>query len=78
MIENSAKDILTKIAVKGQFDIEAIQLRYPVVYEESMNTVLLQECIRYNKLIDVMETSLPLLVSSSCSSLFNCNIPCLS
>lgn len=39
-------------------------MRYPVVYEESMNTVLVQECIRYNKLIDSMMTTLPLLISA--------------
>lgn len=62
MIEVAALDIATKIQSKGQFDIEGINLLYPVVYEESMNTVLLQECIRYNKLIDAMELSLPLLL----------------
>ncbi|CAN0221029.1 unnamed protein product [Ectocarpus sp. 6 AP-2014] len=55
-----AKSIEDQLTEKGgQFDIEAITMQYPVVYEESMNTVLVQECIRYNKLIDVMEQSLP-------------------
>ena len=40
------------------YDIEAVQLRYPTMYKESMNTVLTQECIRYNGLLAVMATSL--------------------
>eukprot|EP00981_Chlorochromonas_danica_P005554 scaffold1129_cov164-Ochromonas_danica.AAC.19 len=63
-VETIGKDILAKISSKGQFDIEAVSLLYPVVYEESMNTVLLQECIRYNKLIDRMEQSLPDLLKA--------------
>ena len=39
-------------------------MQYPVVYEESMNTVLAQECIRYNKLITVMELTLPELAKA--------------
>jgi len=40
------------------FDVEQIQMVYPVRYEESMNTVLVQECIRYNKIVRVMRRSL--------------------
>ena len=32
--------------------------KYPVVYDESMNTVLRQELIRYNRLIQVVRSSL--------------------
>jgi len=32
------------------FDEEVVAQKYPVVYEESMNTVLQQECMRYNTL----------------------------
>ncbi len=41
-----------------QFDIEAVQLKYPVLYEESMNTVLAQEMSRFNRLTAVMKDSL--------------------
>jgi len=47
-IERRAPDI---------FNIEDVSMRYPVRYEESMNTVLVQECIRYQKLlIEVKKT----------------------
>jgi len=40
------------------FNTEEILLKYPVVYEESMNTVLNQELTRFNKLIKVVRSSL--------------------
>jgi dynein heavy chain len=43
------------------FDMQDIQMQYPVKYEESMNTVLMQECIRYNKLLFEMASTLPAL-----------------
>ncbi|KXZ55711.1 DHC8 protein [Gonium pectorale] len=41
-----------------EFDIEAIQRRWPVKYEESLNTVLSQECSRFNKLLAILHESL--------------------
>jgi dynein heavy chain, axonemal len=49
IIADRAKDIQKKMP--ALYDIEAIQMKYPVLYNESMNTVLAQECIRYNKLL---------------------------
>lgn len=40
------------------FDLEAVSKKYPNSYEESMNTVLFQECVRYNALLALMKTSL--------------------
>ena len=43
-MEESAKDILEK--VPAQVNIEIMMKKYPVMYEQSMNTVLIQEVIR--------------------------------
>eukprot|EP00825_Cyclidium_porcatum_P016785 TRINITY_DN196_c0_g3_i3.p1 TRINITY_DN196_c0_g3~~TRINITY_DN196_c0_g3_i3.p1 ORF type:complete len:1060 (-),score=193.84 TRINITY_DN196_c0_g3_i3:398-3577(-) len=60
----SREEIIDEIAtyVQGRtpkpFDIEVIAKKYPTSYEESMNTVLVQELIRYNRLLNVMASSL--------------------
>ena len=41
------------------FDLEQVSMKYPLKYEESMNTVLVQECARFNGLLSVMHKSLP-------------------
>lgn len=47
VIEELAQDILSKLP--SDFDLEMVVKLYPVVYEESMNTVLRQELIRFNR-----------------------------
>ncbi|XP_044246158.1 dynein axonemal heavy chain 3 [Ursus arctos] len=56
VIEELAQDILSKLP--NDFDLEVIVKLYPVVYEESMNTVLRQELIRFNRLTKVVRGSL--------------------
>jgi len=51
-----AADIAQK--VPPNFDIELVQRAYPITYLESMNTVLKQELIRYNRLLNIMRDSL--------------------
>merc|ERR1712086_853076 len=43
------------------FSLEKVSKLYPTSYEESMNTVLFQECVRYNKLLFDTGTGLKLV-----------------
>ncbi|KPI89879.1 dynein heavy chain putative dynein heavy chain point mutation [Leptomonas seymouri] len=56
IVKALAADVLRRLPLL--FDVEAIQTRYPIDYAQSMNTVLLQEAIRYNRLLAVVRKSL--------------------
>ncbi|KAM6924384.1 dynein axonemal heavy chain 12 [Xenentodon cancila] len=57
-----ANDVLTKLP--PNFDTAAVLLKFPVVYEESMNTVLVQEMERYNRLRSTICVSLQNLLKA--------------
>ncbi|XP_067855101.1 dynein axonemal heavy chain 1 [Heptranchias perlo] len=56
MVEEICGNILEK--VPSLINIKAVMEKYPVMYEESMNTVLVQEVIRYNRLLETIVQSL--------------------
>lgn len=43
------------------FDLEYVGKKFPTSYEESNNTVLFQECVRYNAMLKLMKSSLILV-----------------
>ncbi|MGH0177674.1 UNVERIFIED_CONTAM: hypothetical protein FKN15_074253 [Acipenser sinensis] len=88
IVEEIVGNILVKIP--KPIDVQNVMKKFPVLYEESMNTVLLQEVIRYNRLLKVISQSLNdllkalkgLVVMSSqlelmSNSLFNNAVPAM-
>jgi len=88
IIGDMAGDILSNLP--DDFNVEEVLLKYPTMYEESMNTVLVQEMVRYNRLIAIIRPSLVnvkkalkgLVVMSAeldevCSSFFDGKTPAL-
>uniref|UniRef100_A0A8D3EFW0 AAA+ ATPase domain-containing protein n=1 Tax=Scophthalmus maximus TaxID=52904 RepID=A0A8D3EFW0_SCOMX len=78
VVDELAEDILSKLP--ADFDVQMVIELYPVVYEESMNTVLRQEIIRFNRLTQVVRVSLvniqkalkgQIVMSSELESVFN-------
>lgn len=56
LIEKTCTEIQT--VSPPLFDVDMVLKAYPTMYDESMNTVLTQECIRYNGLLNIMKISL--------------------
>jgi dynein heavy chain, axonemal len=56
LLDELAKDIFEQMP--APFNLEKVSDAYPTTYTESMNTVLQQECIRYNKVINKVSASL--------------------
>uniref|UniRef100_A0A1B6EDL6 Dynein heavy chain C-terminal domain-containing protein n=2 Tax=Clastoptera arizonana TaxID=38151 RepID=A0A1B6EDL6_9HEMI len=56
MLIELAEDIHNRLP--DIYDIEAIGEKYPVLYNQSMNTVLRQEVIRFNRLLQTIKKSL--------------------
>ena len=52
-----AQDILSKLPAEN-FDIPLIREKYPTKHDECMNTVLVQDLVRYNKLLTAIRTTL--------------------
>jgi len=70
-------------SVPEMFDVEGVGKKYPVLYDESMNTVLAQECVRFNRLVKVVRTTLAnirkaivglVVMSEELESIFNAMI----
>ncbi|KAK9514800.1 hypothetical protein VZT92_025488 [Zoarces viviparus] len=62
MLFDIANDILNELP--ANFDTEAALLKFPVLYGESMNTVLVQEMERYNTLCSTIRVSLQSLLKA--------------
>lgn len=56
ILNESSENILQKLP--KNFDIEYASKKHPICYEDSMNTVLQQELLRFNKLLSVVRSSL--------------------
>jgi dynein heavy chain len=55
-VDTVAADVLSKLP--AAFDMAEAEVKYPVMFEESMNTVLCQELVKYNRLINKIKGSL--------------------
>jgi dynein heavy chain len=55
-VAKTAQSIISR--VPKPFNIQAVMTTYPTDYKESMSTVLVQEVIRYNKLLSVIHSEI--------------------
>ena len=78
IVDDLCDEILSKIP--EAYDTDKVQEKYPVLYEESMNTVLGQECVRFNRLIRTVRSTLAdirkaivglVVMSTELESIFN-------
>ena len=58
MLSHSVRTNIIEQNTPEIFNYEEIYKRYPTDYNESMNTVLIQEVIRYNKLIVLIKENI--------------------
>lgn len=58
----TACEILHKLP--SEFDLEEAQIRYPVRWDESMNTVLCQELFKFNNLTKLIKSSLSSVIKA--------------
>jgi dynein heavy chain len=56
-IAKACQTILEKLP-KSQFEINIISAAFPIIRENSMNTVLMQEIMRFNKLYNLIVKSI--------------------
>jgi dynein heavy chain len=68
----ASREETVRIAAEGilallprPFSMDLVAQKFPIRYDESMNNVLTQECMRYNRLLAIMHASLPDLIKAT-------------
>mmetsp|Transcript_7769 Transcript_7769/g.7237 ORF Transcript_7769/g.7237 Transcript_7769/m.7237 type:complete len:135 (+) Transcript_7769:910-1314(+) len=62
MVSKMALEIL--YSIREPFKIKEVEKKYPFKYEDSMNSVLLQELARFNVLIETIKSTLGVLIKT--------------